>query len=408
MSETELEYLERRRRNTEYMEQIERERGISFSSEPKEKKESPIKTKAPVLSETEEEEMPEPPRKAASPAQQLFESSPQLVNPERPVTDDLKVIEQKESEREALLRLDRNPEPPSDLDIAEKENEAIGLLAELAARSHAATEEELAELKKRERIAPGNGSVDMLRRLSDSTLGSPQGHLMEHSYCMPPEKQSVEPPVTSQQTFVHDHGYTNREEVLPPVVQQKPIKEKAPRQRKTKHKKLTELQNLQSYQEHIYQPTKTIVHDMKFKERDMVTEMNLLYEFLTKGIDSEDINYLRQSYNALLADDAMGYWLNDTHWVDHCVTDLYSSPPKRRKRDEMRVHATGCARTEGFYKITATEKAKYKYHHARHVNSSPNAPVSKMQGKVLWKISEVKFFFAMVELNILFSYYPHS
>lgn len=95
------------------------------------------------------------------------------------------------------------------------------------------------------------------------------------------------------------------------------------------------------------------------KVRDQMSEFGVLYEFLTKGkffcrltniyylirinpigIDKEDTEYIKRSYEELLSDDAMGYWLNDTHWVDHCVTDLYSSPPKKRKRDE-RTHASG-------------------------------------------------------------------
>lgn len=82
----------------------------------------------------------------------------------------------------------------------------------------------------------------------------------------------------------------------------------------------------------------------------------------------------------MLSDDAFGYWLNDTHWVDHCVTDLYSSPPKRRKKEE-RVHSSGCARTEGYYKMEAYEKAKYKFHHTKaHAVTMTNVPVTKMQG----------------------------
>lgn len=41
------------------------------------------------------------------------------------------------------------------------------------------------------------------------------------------------------------------------------------------------------------------------------------------------------------------------------LTDL-ASPAKKRKRDDSRIHATGCARTEGFYKIDVREKAKHK------------------------------------------------
>lgn len=219
---------------------------------------------------------------------------------------------------------------------------------------------------------------------------------MEHSYCMPPEKQLPEQPVeATPQTLAHDHGYTNREEataitVAPPVVE-KPKKEKQPRQRKQKHNKSQEIQNTLDYedvrrpQELEYRlpiPTEPTIHDVKFKERDLVAEMGVLYEFLTKGIDSEDIGYLKGAYEAMLADDTIGYWLNDTHWVDHCLTDLYSSPPKRRKKDDARIHVTGSARTEGYYKVAANEKAKYKYHHTKsNTNTSPNVPVTKMQGK---------------------------
>jgi hypothetical protein len=96
-----------------------------------------------------------------------------------------------------------------------------------------------------------------------------------------------------------------------------------------------------------------------YKERDLMSEMEILYEFLTRGIDHEDIEYLRRSYEALLGDDTQSYWLNDTHWVDHPATDV-PSPAKRRKRDEVRLHVTGCARTEGYYKVDLREKLKHK------------------------------------------------
>lgn len=219
---------------------------------------------------------------------------------------------------------------------------------------------------------------------------------IEHSYCMPPQKENIETSEVLQQNFVHDHGYTNKEET---EMSEKVVKEKPPRQRKQKdrQKKLQELQNTVDYtQEHVQPVKPAVLHDMKHKERDMVAEMAILYEFLTKGIDSEDTQYMKTSYEAMLADDNIGYWLNDTHWVDHCVTDLYSSPPKKRKRDDLRVHVTGCARTEGYYKVAAGEKAKYKYHHTRsYTNSSPNVPVTKAQGND-GNLSGILFNFASI------------
>jgi len=49
-----------------------------------------------------------------------------------------------------------------------------------------------------------------------------------------------------------------------------------------------------------------------------------------------------------------GYWLSTTRWVDHPVTRI---PGKEKGK---RIHRTGCARTEGFYKLSAEEKQKHK------------------------------------------------
>lgn len=88
----------------------------------------------------------------------------------------------------------------------------------------------------------------------------------------------------------------------------------------------------------------------------------------------------------MLSNDQMGYWLNDTHWVGHCLTDRYSSPPKRRKKDE-RLHITGSSRTEGYYKMSAHEKSRYKYHHAKaHAVSLVHQPAATKQGMIFFNI----------------------
>ncbi|KAL9895565.1 SET domain containing 1 [Glossina fuscipes fuscipes] len=139
-----------------------------------------------------------------------------------------------------------------------------------------------------------------------------------------------------------------------------------------------------------------IPRDM-FKSRDATDEMMVLYEFLTKGVDAEDIQYIRRSYEIHLQEDTYSFWLNNTHWVDHCVTDRTFVPPpnkKRKKDDDLKRHKTGCARTEGYYKLDVREKAKHKYHHAKatvenamnvdrgddQIFSLLNKQVSKMQG----------------------------
>ena len=80
-----------------------------------------------------------------------------------------------------------------------------------------------------------------------------------------------------------------------------------------------------------------------FTKREVMAEMALLYEFLTRGLSAEDIDYLHRCYESLLGDDQNSYWLNDTHWVDHAATDR---PEKRRRVHEPPPHRTGSARKD--------------------------------------------------------------
>jgi len=58
--------------------------------------------------------------------------------------------------------------------------------------------------------------------------------------------------------------------------------------------------------------------------------------------------------------------------VDYPVT--LSPPKKKRKKDRnKRVHFTGCARTEGFYRLNQAEKMETKLQRATRTNESFNA-----------------------------------
>ncbi|XP_039290820.1 histone-lysine N-methyltransferase SETD1B-A-like [Nilaparvata lugens] len=115
------------------------------------------------------------------------------------------------------------------------------------------------------------------------------------------------------------------------------------------------------------EPTKKTKLTVKgsFTKRDIIDEMRIMYSFLTDGIDSEDIGFLKRSYEALLANDQLSYWFNDTHWVDHPITALTSV--KKRKPDDVPVHPSGCARAEGYYKLDVKQKAKHKYHFGKSI-----------------------------------------
>lgn len=57
-----------------------------------------------------------------------------------------------------------------------------------------------------------------------------------------------------------------------------------------------------------------------FAKRDLKQKTAVLFEFLTKGIDLEDINYLKQRYYFELANKRLyniKYWLNESRWVNH-------------------------------------------------------------------------------------------
>lgn len=75
------------------------------------------------------------------------------------------------------------------------------------------------------------------------------------------------------------------------------------------------------------------------------------------------MQYLREVYDKCLSDDNPPQWANDTLWAPHPVTALSNikTPRKKNKnKEDMEVgfHKTGCARSEGFYRLE--DKAKLK------------------------------------------------
>ena len=66
---------------------------------------------------------------------------------------------------------------------------------------------------------------------------------------------------------------------------------------------------------------------VKFKKREISAEIKIIYEFLAIGVDKEDSEYIKRSYDSMMADDSTNYWLNSSKWIDHCVTDLRATAP---------------------------------------------------------------------------------
>ncbi|XP_068608828.1 histone-lysine N-methyltransferase SETD1B-A [Brachionichthys hirsutus] len=95
-----------------------------------------------------------------------------------------------------------------------------------------------------------------------------------------------------------------------------------------------------------------------FKPRTDFEEMTILYDIWNDGIDEEDVRLLQITYDKMLQQDIGNDWLNDTLWVNHPSTNI-PRVKKKRRDDGMRDHVTGCARSEGYYKIDKKDKIKY-------------------------------------------------
>ncbi|KAM8961925.1 histone-lysine N-methyltransferase SETD1B isoform 2-T2 [Pelodytes ibericus] len=127
------------------------------------------------------------------------------------------------------------------------------------------------------------------------------------------------------------------------------MKPKKPRNWKLK-KRLEEISVIHSPE---YSPPRSL-----FRPRSEFEEMTILYDIWNGGIDEEDVKYMCITYERLLQQDNGMDWLNDTLWVYHPPTNVHS--PKKKKRDDgLREHVTGCARSEGYYKIDKKDKLKY-------------------------------------------------
>lgn len=96
-----------------------------------------------------------------------------------------------------------------------------------------------------------------------------------------------------------------------------------------------------------------------FDPRSEFEQMTILYDIWNSGLDLEDMSYLRLTYERLLQQTSGADWLNDTHWVQHTITNLSTPKRKRRPQDGPREHQTGSARSEGYYPISKKEKDRY-------------------------------------------------
>ncbi|XP_016953503.1 histone-lysine N-methyltransferase SETD1 isoform X2 [Drosophila biarmipes] len=370
-SEEEREYQEKRRRNTEYMAQIERE----FLEEQEKKFEAVLDKKLPLSNPVSENRM-------SSIYMNEGTSTLQINSGFTTLNNNINIETDKDDESDA------------------NKNTDIVLNG-----CYQICENSKNETKIFQSPASSDGGSSQASQASQVAL--------EHCYSLPPDSQIVPFGAISPGPLHDSKTMLDRKSDDIIIVDQisksgpgRPRKDTIRSQRKKKDS-ISRMPNVKNkiapIKDLMTELARKAVHFVPcevFKARDQNEEMVILYTFLTKGIDSEDINFIKMSYSDHLQKEPYAMFLNNTHWIDHCTTDRAFWPPpqkKRRKDDELLRHKTGCARTEGFYKLDLREKAKHKYHHAKAntedshsedrsdeptalTNHHHNKLISKMQG----------------------------
>ena len=194
--------------------------------------------------------------------------------------------------------------------------------------------------------------------------------ISDHCYARPEIKDESNTNQNFENQFNNDHGYTRPrtppagKPAVDPAGKPVPATPKPPKpsiKPAALFKQKNKIADSRS-------PLAPVAPKRTFKERPGREEADIVFKFLTKGLDIEDIKYLKLSYNMMLErqDDKYSKMLNYTHWVDHTVTDVPDPPTPKKKRktdiDFAKTHHTGSARTEGYYKMDPREKLRTKYH----------------------------------------------
>ena len=70
-----------------------------------------------------------------------------------------------------------------------------------------------------------------------------------------------------------------------------------------------------------------------FDLRDVKREAEIVCELFTRGMDYEDMLFIRRCYGELLqSDNPHMAWVNDTHWVNHPCTYIPDPSPRKKSR----------------------------------------------------------------------------
>lgn len=136
---------------------------------------------------------------------------------------------------------------------------------------------------------------------------------VDHSYCMPQQVYSP-PPIpdwdteisTTDEVIINHEPVIISEEKIPDIISPKKLKQPLAVRDSNKIEIIDQLT--------VHKQRDNQVKTKYFGKRDNNEESAILFEFLTKGIDLEDVDYLRKSYDSLRS---IHDWMNESHWVNH-------------------------------------------------------------------------------------------
>eukprot|EP00794_Sanderia_malayensis_P013832 gene13832-15278_t len=94
-----------------------------------------------------------------------------------------------------------------------------------------------------------------------------------------------------------------------------------------------------------------------FPMRSIEDENSIVWDILNRGVDSEDLKYFKSAFESLqlLGSDVV----NGLRWSIHPETLLPAKQKRSKGEPSVRLHKSGSARSEGYYKIPMSEKAQY-------------------------------------------------
>lgn len=436
-SDEEREYQERIRRNTEWMEQIERE------AKEEAERQRLLKAQQPQTSIKEEHLTSTDMSRAASPINTEGNNEPIT-----PISTSLPPPTPGAGAEFNMKTIQQDFIDATDASGKKKRGRPKGSVGKPKEDKKDKKDKfKNGAIKSVEFVQPQNIKTEIEQKYSlklspsstSSDGGSSQASLvaMEHCYSLPPSASpstSSSPNQEAVRHLDHDHGYYGKSDVTPPPppplqsIQPAQLEEhtkkeatsaarpvgrprkdpNAPKAQYTKRSdKLAAAAEKQQQKQELKKQkareklakidpiqhqrmVENFVPVSRYNKRPHNEEFDVLCRFLTQGIDQEDVDYMKRAYTYLIQNDIPGTeLLHQVHWVDHCATDRSFDPtpvPKKRRRDdfpELRKHVTGCARTEGYYKIDSKEKAHYKYHHLKGTAAGSHlvdtAKVAKMQ-----------------------------